>query len=224
MLLTLLLAASSVRADVSLAHARQAQALLGPEVWSQIIHIENQARGSRYPRSLHALVFEFTGLLWFYTSTDGTQSLSLHYDRLAAEKANLGPLLRDIEPGFECWGVVARDELAPVAGVPTLSNGCFVASVTELRRLLAEGVSMTSPQLLLYYDGAYPNGPGHTVLAYESEGGMRVFDPLQPDTVLQFWGGLMRNPIDLARALGGPRVSKTRSLPLALPAIRPQFL
>jgi len=99
-LVLLLLATASLRAGDSLAHARQARALLGPAFWSCVLRIENETRGGAYAPMLHALVFEFAGRLWFYTDANGTQSFSLHRGRLAEEKADFGPLLRDIEPGF----------------------------------------------------------------------------------------------------------------------------
>src|SRR5256885_1866204 len=90
-------------ADSSLAAAQRAQAELGPEVWSEVIRVENPARGSAYPRTFHALVFELADILWFYTAIDGTQSLSLRRGQAAADKANLTPLLRAIERGFARW-------------------------------------------------------------------------------------------------------------------------
>ena len=48
-----------------LASARQAQVLLGSEVWSQVIRIENTGSTVRHPRVVHALVFELAGILWY---------------------------------------------------------------------------------------------------------------------------------------------------------------
>ena len=155
-------------ADHSLVNARRAQALLGSDVWSEVIRIENDARNSRYPRSLHALVFELAGILWFYTEADGTQSFSLHQGQLAAEKANYAPLLRDIEPGFTRWTAVAADvaagnSLPPEAPLP---NGCFIESYAALRMLVARGVPVREPRLLSYYAQGKVRQAGHTVLAY----------------------------------------------------------
>src|SRR5438128_6171915 len=107
MVLTVL-AAAVARGDSSLDFARRAQALLGPDTWSEVIQIGNASLSSTYPKKLHALVFEFAGLLWFYTDCDGTQSFSLRKNRLAEEKADFAPLLRDIDPGFLRWDVVAQ--------------------------------------------------------------------------------------------------------------------
>ena len=109
----LFFAAVALRADGSLADARYAQVLLGPGIWSCVIRIENDSRFSAYPRVAHALVFELDGVLWFYTDTDGTQSFSLYKHRLAEEKADFGPLLREIDRGFTSWKVVPSDAPAP---------------------------------------------------------------------------------------------------------------
>ena len=70
---------------------------------------------------LHALVFELAGMLWFYTAEDGTQSFSLRIDRLDAEKADFGPMLRDIARHLrhrECvyreWGFGERHALGRI--------------------------------------------------------------------------------------------------------------
>ena len=89
----------------------------------------NLVEGVR-PRVLHALVFEFSGILWFYTDTDGTQSLSLRKGRLDEDKADLGPLLRDIEPGFTRWRALPEEsKRADVTTAEELPNGCFIESV-----------------------------------------------------------------------------------------------
>lgn len=206
-------------ADHSLVNARRAQALLGSDVWSEVIRIENDARNSRYPRSLHALVFELAGILWFYTEADGTQSFSLHQGQLAAEKANYAPLLRDIEPGFTRWTAVAADvaagnSLPPEAPLP---NGCFIESYAALRMLVARGVPVREPRLLSYYAQGKVRQAGHTVLAYAVDRGVTVVDPVRPDRPRYFPADVAAHPIQLARAVQGPEVQQARMLPLPLP-------
>ncbi len=217
--LFLLVAAASPGADLSLLHVRRAQKLLGPEVWSEVIRVENTARRSHYPRTVHALVFELAGLLWFYTDTDGTQSFSLHRGRLAEEKADYAPLLRDIEPGFVRWSVVVDgaenfEEQAPGAALP---NGCFIESYAALRRLVAVGATVAEPRLLSYYGKSAQERQGHTVLAYSVPGHVVVIDPLRPDVKRDFPATLAADPKGLARALEGPVVAAARVLPLPLP-------
>ena len=180
-----LAALASARADASLDHARAARARLGSGVWSRIVRIENTATRSRYPRELHALVFEVGGLLWFYCDADGTQSFSTHYRQLAAEKADFAPLLRAIEPGFTRFAVVADDPAAPPPPRAELPNGCFIDSYAALRDLLARGELIASARLLMVYYRIGGSLRGHTVLAYDTPGGSYVMDPTPPDHTAQ---------------------------------------
>ncbi|MBI5768003.1 MAG: hypothetical protein HZA93_09415 [Verrucomicrobia bacterium] len=205
-------------ADPLLADARRAQALLGPGVWSRVLRLENESRVSVYPRVLHALVFEFAGVLWFYTGRDGTQSLSLHLGRLDEDKADLGPLLREIDPGFrrfrETGGEDGRDAVAP--GRPR--NACFIESLVALRERLARGLETIRPALLAYY-ADLPSGPrGHTVLTFESDGRAAVIDPERRGEVRWFAAPQREEPLALARQLGGLRVGRARLFPLTVPS------
>jgi hypothetical protein len=218
LLLTLLVFATALRADPSLDQVRRAQSLLGPDIWSQVIRVENHARASRYPRILHALVFELAGILWFYTATDGTQSFSLHAGRLAEEKANFSPLLRDIEPGFTRWSVVPADRLPRVIPGLALRNGCFIESVAGLRERLARGEPMERPRLLSFYANTSSGVHGHTVLAYGHGEHVEVFDPGQPDKRFTFAKAFGPDALALARALEGPEVVKARYVSIEMNA------
>lgn len=220
--LFLAVAVAECGADHSLEQARRARDLLGPGGWAQVIRIENAATRSPYPRELHALVFELAGLLWFYTPVDGTQSFSLHRGRLAEEKADFAPLLRDIEPGFQRWTVIDDEHAvrAPATAGGTLRNGCFIASCARLRRLVEEGVEVAEPRLLMYYHGpADARRGGHTVLAYEEAGALRVYDPDRPRARLAFAAGLGADPRRLADAVQGQSVAAARVLPLEVAAV-----
>ena len=210
----MLLGAAALRADDSLVHARRAQALLGPGVWSQVIRIENDAHPSRYPRTLHALVFELEGVLWFYTDTDGTQSFSLHRGRLAEEKADFRPLLRDIEPGFARWRVVPGGPGEEHGEVP---NGCFIESVAAWRARLAQGGETAQPQLLSFYVDTWEGRIGHTVLTYTTRKDQEVIDPEGPAAPRHFSAALAGDPLALARAVRGGGVTNARLLPLDVP-------
>ena len=213
-LVILFLFAPALRAESSLEQARRAQALLGPDVWSRILKIENSGRASHYPRFLHALVFELADILWFYTAVDGTQSLSLHQGRLAEEKADLGPLLRDIEPGFTRWSIVRSKSLALEVPRGELSNGCFIESVAELRLRLARGESLERPQLLSYYDETPFGLHGHTVLVFGRDQHWEFFDPGRPQARQSVEKQYGSDPLVLARALEGPAVVKARCVAL----------
>ena len=207
-LLLLLALAPLLRADFSLDQARVAQALLGPDIWSRLIRIENTATGGAYPRTLHALVFELAGILWFYTAHDGTQSLSLNHGRLAEEKADFGPLLRDIDPGFGKWSLVElRREAESVARGP-LPNGCFIESVADLRVRLARGERLERPQLLSFYEDTPLGRRGHTVLVFGRDRQLEVFDPSRPQARLVVANEMGSDALAVARALEGPAVVK----------------
>ena len=218
-LAVLFLVVPALRANPSLDHARQAQALLGPEVWSQVVRIENAAPSARYPRVVHALVFEVAGVLWFYTDTEGTQSFSLHRGRLAPEKADFAPLLRDISPGFMSWTVVAGRLAAPAAH-GTVPNGCFIASIAALRDRLLRGGEVVRPQLLSYYVTTATGLAGHTVLAYETRNRVEIVDSGGSGQRLSFPAPLAHDALKLARAMEGGRVARARLLPVDWPTAR----
>lgn len=201
-----------LRGAVSLDNARRAQALLGPDVWSQVIEVGNAAPG-RYPATVHALVFEFGGLLWFYTDADGTQSFSLHHGNLPAEKANFAPLLREIEPGFGRWRVLPDAGARELEPLPLL-NGCFIESVAAWRRRVARGEETGGPRLLSYYFAPGTAKAGHTVLAFEARGRLEIFDPARPERRLEFPRRTGQDALRLARELDGRTVARARFLEL----------
>ena len=89
-------------AQSSLDNAFRAQAMLGADVWSQVITVRNARLGTLYPRKVHALVFEMASVLWFYTDLNGTQSFSLHYGQVEQEKNDFGPRLREHLERYFC--------------------------------------------------------------------------------------------------------------------------
>jgi hypothetical protein len=174
--------ASAMRADVgldgSMLYARQVSAMLGPTLWNRVICIHNSAAESRYPRLLGAVVFEMGGILWFYTATDGTQSLSVRRGHVLEDKLDFRPLLTQIDPGFTGWD---RDSgktgSYPKGSVPP--NACFIQSIVLLRNNLSAGVGAEHMRLLSYYV-AFPTGlKGHTVLYIETNKEPTVIDPLK---------------------------------------------
>ncbi len=175
--------------------------MIGEETWSRIVEVENTNAESVYPSSLHALVFELGGILWFYTDTDGTQSFSLHQNNLAAEKEDFGPMLRAIEPGFTKHVTLTEDELAalPAPADGPLPNGCFIDSYAALRERVARGELILGARLMSFY--APGRRAGHTVLTYETPRGHFVLDPsasAKPKRVDRRHAG---DPLAIARAL-----------------------
>jgi len=212
-----------LRAASPLEDARRARALLGPGKWARVIRVENAAVRSAYPREVFALVFELGGILWFYTDADGTQSFSLHRNNLAAEKADFGPLLRDIEPGFARYEVlpaVMDDSGTAARRGEDLPNGCFVESYAALRERVARGELIVRAQLLSYYVDLGGRRLGHTVLTYETPGGAFVLDPLASSKRARRVGRrLTGDALELAQVLR-PDLTVARAVwvPAALPA------
>ncbi len=207
---TLLLAGE--RAD--LVNARRAQAVLGTDVWSQVIRIENTRSSEKFGRTVHALVFEVAGILWFYHDGEGTQSFSFHRGRLEAEKADFAPLLADIHAGFTRWTVLPADPAVKAGEPGSLLNGCFVESVANLRDRVIEGGVANRPKLLSYFHGSARIRPGHTVLTFETEAGVVVIDPVEPHRPRVFSGELAKSATALSSALLGRLVSKALFVPL----------
>jgi hypothetical protein len=159
-------------------YARQASAMLGPTLWKRVICIHNSSDDGRYPRSLGAVVFEMGGILWFYTATDGTQSLSIRRGHVVEDERDFGPLLTHIDSGFSSWERDLEGNGPDLKGsVPP--NACFIQSVVLLRHNLSAGIGVEHMRLLSYYV-AFPSGlKGHTVLYVETGKGPTVIDPLK---------------------------------------------
>lgn len=174
-LLSLVLLAGS-GAEASLSQARQAREMLGPDAWARVLRITNTNPRSPYPAEVYATVFEFNGILWFYTATDGTQSLSLHLGRLQHDKDNLQPLLVAIDPGFGRHEQVSASGPRFAVTPPPLPKGCFVNSIAALRELLETDVPVTQAALLNYYFEIGGRTKGHTVLVYATPDGVFFVD------------------------------------------------
>lgn len=180
-MLTALALAATLHGDVqentSILYASQAAAMLGPTLWKQVLRVHNSSRESRFPSSFGAVVFEMGGILWFYTPTDGTQSLSIRLGSAKEDEQDLGPLLSNLDPGFTQWETDSGGyNPADKSSVPP--NACFIQSVALLRSSLSLGVHIEHARLLSYYV-SYPTGlKGHTVLYLETEKGPTVIDPL----------------------------------------------
>ena len=208
-----------LRAATSLENARRAQAMLGPTTWSRVIGVENRAAHSAYPSTVYALVFEEGGILWFYTDTDGTQSFSLHLDRLTEEKADFGPLLRDIDPGFVAYALVPEAPLGRGEGQEgALPNGCVVESLAALQDRVERGERIERARLLSCYVDTPVGRRGHTVLTYETPRGLFLLDPARspdPRAVTRAWAD---NPMTLA-ALAVPqaKIAQARWVPTSIP-------
>jgi hypothetical protein len=178
--------------------------MLGPEIWSRVLRIENVRAGgrSRYPAEFHAVVVAFQGILWLYTEFDGTQNLSLYAGRLEQDIADLGSLLRAVEPGLTQFEDVTEQRRDTVlAGAPP-PRACFFGSVARWQQLQREPIPPSRARLLAYY---LPAGrQGHMVLEYWRAGRRYVFDPERPADEHELSLRLAEDPLTVAQALFSP--------------------
>jgi hypothetical protein len=162
---------SSPRELAALVRARE---VLGAESWAAALQLKATQPGRADD---NALVFEFAGALWFYRPVDGTQSLSRHWNNVAADRERLLELLQGIDPTYQDYREYTASELATVPMLHgELPNGCFIESAGEARRL-ARGAEAVNGCLLSYYVRTKDGLRGHTVLCYENTAGTHVYDP-----------------------------------------------
>jgi hypothetical protein len=204
--------AAGLSVDTSLPSVRHAEHLLEAHVWTQVVKIDNASAASPYPRVVYALVFQLDSVLWFYTPKDGTQSLSLYRGQADKDKANLGPLLLAIDPGFTHWTRLPKSDESLTDGL-RLPNGCFIESMTLLFRELEKGSPIENPKLLSYYVSRPGGIRGHTVLQFTSGGKVHVVDPDRPARPATFRNADPNDPKDVANRIRRD-VSKARQLPL----------
>lgn len=206
-----------------LADALAGRDLLGPQVWARVVRVENSGLPSGrphtvYPRTVFGVVFELSGLLWFYCDADGTQSLSLRRGLLEADKANPGPLLRAISPGFGSWSWVEPPAGWPAEKAPRPPNACFLDCLAALRRRRAAGAEAASPRLLSYYVDTPMGRLGHTVLVFGEGSAQAAVDPARSIQPVPLPPALEGDPKAISRYLRGGEVAAARELPIVLPA------
>jgi hypothetical protein len=201
-----------MNAGKSLAFVRRAHGLFAGYTWSEVIRIDNTSAASRYPVVVDALIFQLDSALWFYTPTDGTQSLSHFRNRVAADKLELGPLLAAIDPGFTRWEVL-RGNGEPPAADSRIPNGCFIESMALLFQRLARGAQVRNPKLLSYYVALAGGIRGHTVLQFTTGSGLHVVDPDRPARAIRIVHARDDDPNRVVGRIRGD-AAKARYLPL----------
>lgn len=196
--LLLALSGSAALAQSSRASAYQAQRLLGGEIWSEVVEIENTAPSAAFPARFAATLFYFDRHLWFYTESEGTFRLSRLRRSLAGQKAKLPWLLKAAHDGFRAYSVLPSAAAGPVEtpAAVGLAKGCFIESIYHLRRLAAEGRSLESARLLQFYMKKGSRISGHTVLVYKAGDNRHFVDPAFPAQA----GILQQSIFPLARA------------------------
>lgn len=185
--IAILLLAIGLGAGAACADSRESafwgKELLGPDTWSRVVLVENAEPIVRFPSRFYGLVFEFEGVLWFYTESDGTQSLSQQFGQIRADKKNYLSLVRELHHGFARITDAASDE-PPLASLldNTLPRGCFLYCLLNWRRLEKLGAPSRA-QLLTYYVNAVDGPRGHTLLLYQYGKKHYLYDPA--DTELE---------------------------------------
>jgi hypothetical protein len=214
--------AGVVSASDGLSSAYAARALLGPTVWSRVVRIDNtesprEFRRSPYPREVHGLVFELSGILWFYSDSNGTQSLSRRIGSLDIDKADPGALFLAIDRGFTRWSWVddgpATSRQTP--GAPP--NACFIESVAALFRRVAAGGEAAAPRLLSYYVDTPSGWRGHTVLVYRDRDGLAALDPEFSERPVRLPSEVGEDPKAWSAYLRGGPVISARTLAIQSP-------
>jgi hypothetical protein len=211
-----LLLAIPLRAG-SLESAFRARELIGPDVPTRLVRIENRATGpSRYPAEFHGLVISFADIVWLYTEFDGTQNLSFRRGQVAEDQANLGALLQTVEPGLQ----VFHDEASATPAQPLPSappNGCFVACLARWRELLQSASPPRAARLIACFPPDRPSG--HMLLEFRRGRHRYVFDPDLPDRLQRLSREVGDTPLAVASAALHDRwgVAPVRATPVELP-------
>jgi hypothetical protein len=193
-------------------YAHQASDMLGPTLWKRVVRVHNSSVGSRYPATFGAVVFEMGGILWFYTSTDGTQSLSLRRGRAWEDEHDLSPLLAHIDSGFSHWEYDSEGHGSEAKG-PVPPNACFIQSIALLRQSLSAGVGVEHMRLLSYYVDLPSGLKGHTVLYLETNKGPTIIDPLMQRRPMRIHSVNRSDPTSVAHCIRND-VASARWVPI----------
>ena len=174
-----------------------ARDLLGPEVWTRVVKIESDpVADPRYPAEFYGLVIAFADVLWFYNELDGTQNLSTRRGQIAADQANLGQLLRSVDPALT--GFTEETEPPPPYVMPEmLPNACFVACLKYWEMLQRSSHPPKNARLIACFTTDVRQG--HMILEYHHGLRRSIFDPESPaeQITLPFW--VSSNPMAVAK-------------------------
>ncbi|MEJ1973063.1 MAG: hypothetical protein WDM96_11570 [Lacunisphaera sp.] len=181
--------------------AYRAKELIGPGVWSRVVHLENEpVKHGSYPSEFYGLIVEFADVLWFYTEYDGTQNLSRRRGQVAADKANLGELLRAVDPALRQY-TIKPDLSEPIGENVIPPNGCFLACLVRWRELRQAEHSPKHARLIACYPPE--TKAGHMLLEYRRGLRRYIFDPDRPKQLIRLPWFSTDEPLAVAvRVLG----------------------
>ncbi len=210
---------ASGSAPRDLEDALAARSMLSADTWARIVRLDNShPRGAwreRYPKTVYALVFEVSGILWLYTDTEGTQSLSRNLGTVARDEADPGPLFLAIDPGISNWKWVDAAPERPGRKEVEPPNACFIESVRALDRRLAAGFRTESPRLLFYYVDTRIGRLGHTVLLFGTGKGLSVINFQESEMPVPVPAYAANDPRSIAEFVRRAPVSAARTLPIS---------
>src|ERR1700690_1474532 len=218
-----LLAPAAAAASDGLSSALAARSLLGPSIWARVVRIETAGPqgvfgGGAHPGAIYPLVFELSGILWFYEESSGTQSLSLRTGSLDADKAAPGPLFRAIDRRFTAWSWAPEATDSRARHSQTPPNACFIESVASLFQRLSAGGEARAPRLLSYYVDTPFGQRGHTVLVFGTRDGVSAVDPEISERPMKIPAYLARDPRTLSAYLRGGPIAGARTLAISSPS------
>jgi hypothetical protein len=214
-----LLAAVSLPADMR-ESAWRARGMLGPARWAQVLRIGLAQRGSTPAREVYALVFELEDRLWYYADDSGTESLSTQRGRLAQDMADLGPLLKKVDPRFDRYEVLRREpgDIVTSDRAAALPQGCFIECVAYLQAMSDLGRAPDEARLVSYYRAAGGRTQGHTVLYFARQGEGFFYDPEGSQAPVPIGHEVRLEALAIARAaapaFGYPPLERAVFLPL----------
>jgi hypothetical protein len=148
-------------------------------------------QASAPPRRIYAVALAFDELIWLYTPGLGTCLL----DPIVPETSALADAIIDQlhrrAPAVGNLHVYSQALLPPPEQTgDTLFNGCFVACLFHLARLLTTEDKITAAGVVLFSSHEPPRGPnasvllagiGHSVLVYRLGAHWMALDPTRPD-------------------------------------------
>jgi hypothetical protein len=196
----LLLFAATLQGD-PLTSAQHARALLGEGVRSRVLRIECKPDKHHAQAPLYALVFVLEGRLWFYTASEGTQSLSLEAGQVERDMTDPAPLLRTILPGFIRFADVTDLPIQGGVWETPLPNGCFIECLARWHLLQGSQMPPNEGGLLAFYFNSAAGLRGHTVLVYQRDGCRFVYDPETSRTEQPLPPSVGSVPLQIARAM-----------------------